>query len=358
MSQFNFQVEPFEYQSQLDGKWQSEINRNTHDYNRWLQRALNQVLGLRLVEDGIIGTQTRSAIRSFQQRAGLLADGIAGARTEAALIAAGAPKPGSVIQVPTVSTASSIPTLLKREPSPPTSTLYVEIDLRITDSFGKRVAPMTGIFIPAHFSPQASVDLILYLHGFKTRPPDLTIDGYWNRQQSAHWPLREGVNDSQRNVILVAPTLGPRSQTGRLTQAGGLDAYLDQVLSALTAYGPHRTKPRVANIILACHSGGGYPMRRLATGNDRYATLIRECWGFDCTYNTGDDTLWAQWARSHPQSRLYIYYLANTRTERLSLSLKRKNVPNVFVKASSANGHNLVPIAHWRERIQSAPFLP
>jgi hypothetical protein len=99
-------------------------------------------------------------------------------------------------------------------------------------------------------------------------------------------------------------------------------------------------------------------MRRLATGNDRYAALIRECWGFDCTYNTGDDTLWAQWARSHPQSRLYIYYLANTRTERLSLSLKRKNVPNVFVKASSANGHNLVPIAHWRERIQSAPFLP
>jgi hypothetical protein len=203
---------------------------------------------------------------------------------------------------------------------------------------------MTGIFIPAHFSPQVSVDLILYLHGFKTQHPNLTIDGYWNRQQSTNWPLREGVNDSQRMVILV-------------TQAGGLDAYLDQVLSALTAYGPYRTKPRVGNIILACHSGGGYPMRRLATGNDRYAALIRECWGFDCTYNTGDDTLWAQWGKSHPQSRLYIYYRANTSTERLSLSLKRKNVPNVFVQASAAKGHNLVPITHWRERIQSAPFL-
>jgi outer membrane protein OmpA-like peptidoglycan-associated protein len=52
---------------------------------RWLQSALNRVLGLRLAVDGIAGPQTRSAIRSLQRRQGLTVDGIAGPRTFAAL---------------------------------------------------------------------------------------------------------------------------------------------------------------------------------------------------------------------------------------------------------------------------------
>jgi len=52
---------------------------------RWLQNALNQVLGTQLTVDGDTGPATRRAVRSFQSRSGLTADGIAGPRTLGAL---------------------------------------------------------------------------------------------------------------------------------------------------------------------------------------------------------------------------------------------------------------------------------
>jgi outer membrane protein OmpA-like peptidoglycan-associated protein len=70
--------------------WQGEANRNSRDYVRWVQQSLNQIMGLRLAVDGVMGAATRSAIRSFQQRNGLPADGVVGSRTEQALLAAGA----------------------------------------------------------------------------------------------------------------------------------------------------------------------------------------------------------------------------------------------------------------------------
>ncbi len=68
------------------------------EYMRWVQSALNDVLGLRLQLHGIADSATRSAIRSFQQRQGLPADGVVGPDTERALIAArggGSPRDGA-----------------------------------------------------------------------------------------------------------------------------------------------------------------------------------------------------------------------------------------------------------------------
>ena len=45
------------------------------EYMRWVQSALNDVLGSRLQVHGIADSLTRSAIRSFQERQGLAADG-------------------------------------------------------------------------------------------------------------------------------------------------------------------------------------------------------------------------------------------------------------------------------------------
>lgn len=98
-------------------------------------------------------------------------------------------------------------------------------------------------------------------------------------------------------------------------------------------------------------------MRQLALSEETYASQIKECWGFDCTYNQGDDTEWARWARARPDTKLHIYYIANSRTQPLSLGLKRQKVSNVFVAPSPARGHNWVPITHWRERIEAATFL-
>ena len=68
------------------------------EYMRWVQSALNDVLGGRLPLHGIADSATRSAIRSFQQREGLPVDGVVGPDTERALIAArggGSPRDGA-----------------------------------------------------------------------------------------------------------------------------------------------------------------------------------------------------------------------------------------------------------------------
>jgi hypothetical protein len=94
MSAFSFKVEPFEFEAEhVSEEWQGEVSRSSRDYIKWVQRSLNQIMGLKLAVDGIIGAQTRSAIRSFQQRQGLKVDGIVGSQTEPALVAAGAGSP-------------------------------------------------------------------------------------------------------------------------------------------------------------------------------------------------------------------------------------------------------------------------
>jgi peptidoglycan hydrolase-like protein with peptidoglycan-binding domain len=90
------EFESFDGEFEFEGEWLGEVSRSSPEYGRWIQQSLNQVSGLRLAVDGIIGSQTRSAVSSFQQRAGLAADGVVGPQTEAALVRAGAsPPPGS-----------------------------------------------------------------------------------------------------------------------------------------------------------------------------------------------------------------------------------------------------------------------
>ena len=65
-----------------------KADRHSPDYIRWVQQSLNRILGLQLAVDGDAREKTKNAIFSFQTQRGLPADGIIGAQTEAALIAA------------------------------------------------------------------------------------------------------------------------------------------------------------------------------------------------------------------------------------------------------------------------------
>ncbi len=257
-------------------------------------------------------------------------------------------------QVPQAQPSSGkAPLLLGAESVPPSRTLYLSIPLGAEQP----AKPMTGVFIPKGFVPRPEVDVIVYLHGVKPYP-ELTIDRYWNKQHFPYWPLREGLNDSRKSAILVAPTLGPRSQgqTGWLTKTGGLDKLLGQVLEALTVNGLYQIKPRLGKLILASHSGGGMPMRVLALAHNDCAGKIKECWGFDCTYFDADPPDWPRWAKSRPEAKLCLYYRPKSPTESRAIKIKKLGIPNIFVLTSPVE-HNQVPIRHWGERLRDATFL-
>jgi hypothetical protein len=80
------------------------------EYLRWVQSALNDVLGLQLPVNGIASAATRSAIRSFQQQQGLPADGVVGPDTERALLAARGQRqpPSAPLESPRAATASEL----------------------------------------------------------------------------------------------------------------------------------------------------------------------------------------------------------------------------------------------------------
>lgn len=78
-----------------------EVGGTGQEYVRWVQSSLNKILRLNLKVDGVMGPQTRSAIRSFQQKHRLAVDGIVGPSTESALKAAGAlPIPVGISKAP------------------------------------------------------------------------------------------------------------------------------------------------------------------------------------------------------------------------------------------------------------------
>ncbi|MBY4949718.1 hypothetical protein K6V92_24225 [Cupriavidus respiraculi] len=244
-------------------------------------------------------------------------------------------------------------------------TLYPRIPL---GAEGK-AQPITGIYLPAGYRPTSAVDIIVYLHGHKAPcggSEDWTIESIW---RSAFFPLREGLDRSGRNAVLVAPTLGARSQAGDLVGPGGLDRYLERVRAALAASAPFRQAgitPAIGRLILACHSGGGAPMAVLATSRgNRHAAAIRECWGFDSQY--GDPSGWARWARSRPDARLYLYYYTRPcarppcpkplTPEVHSRRLQGQGLPNVIVAATTVS-HCKVPAAFWQARIAGAGLAP
>jgi LAS superfamily LD-carboxypeptidase LdcB len=249
------------------------------------------------------------------------------------------------------------PTPPRPAPGPSGSTIYAPIDLEIKDGAGNRVKPQTGIFCPPGWRPTGPIDLVIYLHGI--RDPRITIDSYWNAARHSHFALREDVASSGKNAVLVAPLLGPRSQNqiGILGRPGGLDKFVGSVLSALAQQARLPAGTQVGNIILACHSGGGLAMRIIALANNKLAARIRECWGYDCTYNRDDFTVWPRWAAQRSSSRLVMFYLPGTKTAAQALKLKQRGVPNVTVAASRARNHNWVPRAHFLEQLKQTPAL-
>src|ERR1044071_1764427 len=240
----------------------------------------------------------------------------------AAQPAAGGALMQEVGDAPTPSTVPRVSPCEDPAKNPPGLTLCESIPL---DSESP-APPVTGIYIPAGYKLQRNVDLIIYLHGHKIRSGEsnsATIADIWKRPE---FRLREELNNSGKEVILVAPTLGPKSGASKLAnEQFGLDWYADQIIKGLIARGPYKGASQqlfVGSIILACHSGGGVPMRQLAQmKNHRYAKNIIEFWGFDCLYNSGDPELWRK-IMAGRNAELSIHFLDSTAINSLSLAGK------------------------------------
>jgi hypothetical protein len=148
----------------------------------------------------------------------------------------------------------------------------------------------TGIYFPEKYDPGPKLDLILYFHGLLNRcsgSASDTIEKYWTNR---HFRLREMVNASGKNVVLVAPRLGDfDNYLSKLGMEG------DDFLKAVKAIIQDRVKTEpfswtgemnIRNIVLAAHSGGGTTMRRLI--QTVTVGTVCECWGFDSLYNAGE----------------------------------------------------------------------
>jgi hypothetical protein len=219
----------------------------------------------------------------------------------------------------------------------------------------------TGVYVP---KPQTlasgKLNVIVWLHGMYVDEIKPLFDADGSQ-------VRQAVRDSSKDVVLIAPFLGHKWVTrelpqpgqkpdgkdgkvkvvhgslglGKLGQGVGMQQYLQEILGALANFqksvSSHPDAPapniKIDKLVLACHSGGGELMRTASDTLDDFRTNnLVECWGFDCLYGPVDP--WFQWASSHIDATLFLYYGQGT---------------------SPANGG--VPVEFWR-RIYGSPKQP
>jgi hypothetical protein len=285
---------------------------------------------------------------------------------------------------------------VRRDDSPPTRSLYLPIPLGIPNIERQS----TGVFVPANYRAGDTIDLVVFLRGYDIKRPKsaTSVEEYWNSPQHPilkSFLFREETNKSGKNVILAIPTLGPFAEVGKLNEKGGLEEFFDRILEGLWRGGPHvgRTKrPEIRHLILAAHSGGGVPLRRMAkmVGDDAaHKDKLKECWGFDSLYGVKDKDaeFWSDWASTHPGTKISMHYLFTEKDvgknpklpvgaanpldhrqptgttfpamelERLAREKKLDNVQVVRESRATTLDHNEVPRAHFAELLKAARYL-
>jgi hypothetical protein len=199
-------------------------------------------------------------------------------------------------------------------------TAYLNIELNVAQAGGQPVLPVTAVFAPNPTQLAGEVNVLLWFHGDKN---------YWqaNKQNSVAFPgksiqyylngpemcdLRKFIQQTNKNFLLVAPTLSDRAGGGGGNPAGVLwnqadaQAYLQQALNGANKHlGVKGTK--LGNIVMAAHSGGGHIQAHMAGtfASDPFHRM-NEVWCFDSTY-WGDDRLQKWVERGHSNAKLFVY---------------------------------------------------
>jgi hypothetical protein len=285
---------------------------------------------------------------------------------------------------------------VRRDTIPPLMSLYLPIPLGVPHVEVQE----TGVFVPDKYRVGKTIDLVLFLRGYDIKRPKTatSVSEYWNSPKHPilkSFLFREEINKSGKNVILAIPTLGPFAEVGKLKNDNGGQDFLGHILDGLWRNGPHvvhKERPTIRHLILAAHSGGGVPLRRLAQvlgDDDAYKDKLKECWGFDSIYGVKDKDadFWADWAKVHPGTKVTMFYIFTQRDvgkdpklpvspsnpldhreptgttfpavelERLAKARMLRNVTVVRETKASTLNHNEVPRTHLADLLKAAPYL-
>lgn len=189
-------------------------------------------------------------------------------------------------------------------------------------------APSVLVFVPRHFRPSTNgtVSFIVHFHGHNTTA---------ERAIAAH-QLREQLDDSKQNAILVVPQLAvmaPDSTAGRLDTPGTFNKMLGDVLSLLDTRAARRelggsaipegasAPTAIGRVVVSAHSGGYHSA---ATVLKVGGTAIQEVYLFDALYAEADVFKdWVIKGRGKPMGqrhKLVSYFTAGT-TENNTVAL-------------------------------------
>lgn len=276
----------------------------------------------------------------------------------------------------------------------------------------KAAADMTAVFSPNGYKAGNEANIILYFHGNHkgddpNYPKAMTIEQYLTKAPFA--ALLDSIANANpfKNVLFVAPSLAP-FPVADIPLVKGIDKYLDDVLQGSQQSGVHQGQtapPKLKNLVLACHSGGGRVMLGLAQSmfankSPAFGTL-RECWGFDCLYDdfpvidiesinattkakwtlndfapSGCEQEWRKAARNKSSNRIFMHWFERkTRNKNLDKLVKWSpqasnlkvdppfytvatdptNDPALVTPAprSRSTDHNNVPKDNFADRLQA-----
>jgi hypothetical protein len=169
------------------------------------------------------------------------------------------------------------------------------------DTIGKAM-----VFIPRAVTAADQVPMLVYYHGHNGQS---SIEGYVNSMQQRD--LRPLLKSKQ--IVLVQPWGGTKSNFGLLATSTGLTALIDQAMYIALSYGPpvrraptsDLWKPQPTSLILAGFSGGGDPLRAVVVGSKAdYIRRLRQVWCLDCMYS-GEGPAWTRWAQE-PANHLKV----------------------------------------------------
>lgn len=239
-------------------------------------------------------------------------------------------------------------------------TLYLPIKLNNT------VLPKVGVFIPEHFQLTAAVNLIVYFHGniesvCETEPGPFGTKGIeYYLDTPLFRCLREELDASKANAILIAPTLSIKfgsvtpswsPRYGDLNEDGKFDFLINETLTRLRGSEALPADAQVGKIILSAHSAGGVAMMKILQASNALKANIAECWGFECLY-FGTDT-WKTWLSADPNKQFRHFRQPDEQGEATNELKGRGN----FIDVPNGSSHCSLLKEKWREAIDKSGTL-